>query len=356
VTRKYLNLTAGAWRQLRKNWRPPLSAAMLWQSFAAGSLFSALDKFQDAAVGTRRADLRLAGSVVILGYWRSGTTLLHELLCTDQRYGYPTTYACMNPHHFILTETSRAAAKQAGARRPMDDMQVRAGSPQEDEFALLSLGARSPYEALLFPSHLSDALSLCDPDALTPAERADWKEAFLKFARGVSLSADKRPLILKSPAHSYRLATLRELMPDVKFVLIVRDPFTVFESAVRMWSSLFGTYALEKAPSAEDIRSVVLADRPRFEAKLSNGVDAMPANRIASVRYEELVKDPLRTLEEVYTRLQLGDFAEVRGAVSAEIERRGTYIARNEQPVGAWRKRVADEWRDVFAKYGYAAG
>jgi hypothetical protein len=43
-------------------------------------------------------------AVVVLGDWRSGTTLLHELLCLDARYTYPTTHACMNPHHFLPTE------------------------------------------------------------------------------------------------------------------------------------------------------------------------------------------------------------------------------------------------------------
>jgi len=44
----------------------------------------------------------------------------------------------------------------------MDEMEVRPGSPQEDEFALLSLGARSPYEALLVPAILPESLKLTD--------------------------------------------------------------------------------------------------------------------------------------------------------------------------------------------------
>ena len=45
-----------------------------------------------------------------------------------------------------------------------------------------------------------------------------------------------RPLILKSPTHGFRVATLRELLPDARFVLIVRDPATHFESVIRMWA------------------------------------------------------------------------------------------------------------------------
>ena len=50
----------------------------------------------------------------------------------------------------------------------MDEMEVRPASPQEDEFALLSLGARSPYESLIIPSVLPEALKLTDPRDLSP--------------------------------------------------------------------------------------------------------------------------------------------------------------------------------------------
>jgi hypothetical protein len=50
----------------------------------------------------------------------------------------------------------------------MDKMEVRAGSPQEDELALLLLGARLPYETLLIPAILPEALKLIDPHDLCP--------------------------------------------------------------------------------------------------------------------------------------------------------------------------------------------
>ncbi len=69
-------------------------------------------------------------------------------------------------------------------------------------------------------------------------------------------------MILKSPTHGARVSTLRELLPDARFVLIVRDPFTSFESVVRMWRKMFELYALEPIPSDDVIREAVLADRP----------------------------------------------------------------------------------------------
>ena len=40
----------------------------------------------------------------IIGHWRSGTTMLHELLILDPRHTFPNTYQCFEPLHFLWTE------------------------------------------------------------------------------------------------------------------------------------------------------------------------------------------------------------------------------------------------------------
>ncbi len=41
--------------------------------------------------------------IFVIGHWRSGTTLLHELLVRDPRHTYPDTYACFAPNHFLVS-------------------------------------------------------------------------------------------------------------------------------------------------------------------------------------------------------------------------------------------------------------
>jgi hypothetical protein len=326
---------------------------LLWQTLVPGSLFSVMTRLQKSVSGEQLAAANYTGAVVVLGYWRSGTTLLHEFLSLDDRYCFPTTHACMNPHHFVLTEAGALARGGTGSQRPMDDMQVLPGSPQEDEFAMLSLGARSPYEALLVPARLAEALRLADPANLTAAERQKWRSVFLDFLAGVSVRGGRRPIVLKSPTHGFRVAVLRELLPDARFVLIVRDPATNFESVVRMWRKMFETYAFGPVPSADEIREAVLEDRPRFEATLAAGTAGLADNRFATIKYESLVADPAGVSAQIYERLELGDFAHVREAILAETARRREYRARADQPSDAWRQRINSEWAGIFAKYGY---
>ena len=288
---------------------------------------------------------------MVLGYWRSGTTLLHELLCLDARYTYPTTHACMNPHHFLFTEASALARGGASGQRPMDEMEVQAGSPQEDEFALLSLGARSPYEALLIPTILPEALKLTDPRDLSSREKKRWREVFLSFLAGVSVRGMGRPMILKSPTHGARIATLRELLPDARFVVIVRDPLTNFESVVRMWRKMFETYAIGPMPSDDEIREAVIADRPRFEAKLASSTADLPKNRFTTITYESLIANPAEVIEQLYEQLELGDFNTVREAVIAETKRRSGYQAKGSLPSDLWRQRISNEWAAILTQH-----
>jgi omega-hydroxy-beta-dihydromenaquinone-9 sulfotransferase len=353
-SRRHLNLTAGAWRQLRRTWRLPVTPLLLWQCSATGNVLSAINRVQDAAVGRRAAACSLADSIFIVGYWRSGTTLLHELLCSDRRYTFPTTYACMNPHHFVLTQANALANGTPGTKRPMDDVVVHADSPQEDEFALLGLGARSPYEAFLVPSRLAEAMALADPCNLSESERRAWKVAFLGFLRGVSLVGDERPVIAKSPTHSYRIATISHLVPDARFILVVRDPLTVFESAARMWHRMAGLYSLGPIPSMDDIRGTILSERPRFEAKLAKGRATIAPGRFAEVRYEELQADPVGTIGSLYDHLGLGEFGAVRDAIAARAQGHGDYAAKSELPPEPWRKQVEVGWHDIRELYGYA--
>ena len=114
---------------------------------------------------------------------------------------------------------------------------------------LARLGARSPYEALIIPQVLPEALKLTDPTDLSPDEEKRWREVFVSFLAGVSVRGAGKPIILKSPTHGARVATLRELLPDARYILIVRDPITNFESVVRMWRKMFETYALGPIPA-----------------------------------------------------------------------------------------------------------
>jgi hypothetical protein len=307
-----LNLSRGAWQSLRKVYADQLPAAP-WKLKAG---YGFMSRYLSLLEKRQSPPLQVP-PVFIVGHWRSGTTFLHELLVSDPQFAYPSTYACMNPQHFVMTE--RGASSLSGnveVTRPMDAMKISSASPQEDEFALLCLGARSPYEAVLFPQRLRRALECGDFNALSAVEQQTWKQLTLRFAGQVGSRSPEKVLLLKSPPHGWRVSVLRELFPGARFVHIVRNPFDVAASTRRMWQQLQEIYALTPPPYPDPMPEIA-----EFQAQLLRMTDAAldGAADACSVRFEDLTEAPHRELERIYATLNLGDYTGVRPRFEAQL-------------------------------------
>jgi hypothetical protein len=291
--------------------------------------------------------------VFIIGHWRTGTTFLHELLILDPRHTYPTTYECLEPNHFLLTERflTRVLWFLMPARRPMDNMAAGWQRPQEDEFALCMLGQPSPYLTIAFPNHPPQDQEALDLEGLPSRAREGWKRAFVRFLRQLTFKDPKR-LILKSPPHSCRIKTLLELFPDARFVHIVRDPYVVFPSTVNLWKTLYRTHALQR-PTFAGLEELVFRTFTHLYEKVEEGKPLVPPGRFYELRYEDLVRDPVAKMRELYAALELGDFEAVRPRLEQYLASIAGYETNRYQLTPELRAEVTRRWGDVIRKYGY---
>ena len=244
-----------AWvRLVRKN-----RFRLAWQKWymlpmvTAFSLFhSAYRAWQWVVVGWRIKKSIDYPPLFILGHWRSGTTLLHELLVLDPRHTYPTTYECFAPSHFVITEwtATRLLGFLLPSRRPMDNMAAGWHRPQEDEFALCNLGLPSPYLTIAFPNEPPQDQEYWTLAHVPPGALERWKKVFLRFLQEINYrSRAPKRIVLKSPPHTGRVKVLLEMFPDAKFVHIVRDPMVIFPSTVHLWKTLYLRKGCRSRPS-----------------------------------------------------------------------------------------------------------
>ncbi len=291
--------------------------------------------------------------IFIIGHWRTGTTLLHELLILDPRHNYPNTYQCLEPNHFLLTERlfKRWFWFLMPSRRPMDNMAAGWDRPQEDEFALCMLGQPSPYLKIAFPNHpVPDPESL-DVDGLAPRRRAAWKRAFVRYLRTLTYK-DPRRLVLKSPTHTCRIKVLLELFPDARFIHIVRDPYVVFPSTVNLWKALYETHGFQK-PAFEGLNEYVFSTFTHLYDRLEKGRGLVDPTRFHEVRYEELVRDPVGQMRALYEQLQLGGFEELLPRLQQYLANTAGYRTNRYERSPELRAEIAKRWGDVIRRYGY---
>jgi hypothetical protein len=310
---------------------------------------------QDAWLGSRVDRFLLPDDpVFIVGHWRTGTTLLHELLILDERHTYPTTLQCLVPNHFLLTEGffTRYFRWLLPSRRPMDNMEAGWDKPQEDEFALCMMGQPSPYLSIAFPNHPPQDLDAFDVTSLSPRTRRAWKAAFLRFLRHLSWK-DPRRLVLKSPTHSFRIPTLLELFPRARFVHIVRDPYVVFPSTVNLWKTLYETHGLQK-PTFAGLEEYVFRTFTHLYERLEEGKRLIKPGHFHELRYEDLIADPLGQMRQLYDVLGLGEYEQVRPQLEQYLAGHAGYKT-NRYPVleESLRAEIDRRWGAVIRRYGY---
>ncbi|MGH8218234.1 MAG: sulfotransferase family protein [Steroidobacteraceae bacterium] len=238
---------------------------------------------------SRLADCTLPDDpVFILGLWRSGTTVLHELINACGGWVTPQTWQCFNPSTCFLTGPPRTAAS---VTRPMDEGRIATFSPQEEEFATLLLGEPSVYRGLIDPRRLVECGERLWSSNEGPMSR--WQD----FLRGVS-SAGAGRLLLKSPSHTFRLPLIRQAFPRALFVWIGRHPGEVLASNHRMWQAMMSAYGLWECPAGELERFLRQAVRA-CSAVLESSLAEMPPDRMLWVDYDGLQADPVSVLRQI---------------------------------------------------------
>lgn len=323
-------------------------------SLAAGfnSLGGAISEARFRSRLRRRPDT--PPPVFIIGHWRSGTTLLHELAMLDDRFCCPNTYQCLAPGHFLLTEDTLTSALSwiMPAKRPMDDVAAGFDRPQEDEFALMNMGAPSPYRRMAFPLTSPDTPEALDLTLLPAAERERWQRCLRRFLDMLAVRDPRRP-VLKSPPHTARVGLLAEMFPEARFLHVVRDPFVVVPSTLRLWRSLHEVQSLQ-VDRGEALERYVFAAFAEMYAAFERDRPAVEPGRLHELRYEDLVADPVENLRLAYERLDLGDFARVRPAVERQAAAMKAYRTNAYRHDARLVAEIADRLRPFIDRYRYA--
>lgn len=336
----------------------PLKWGMTFLGTGCAAFNSSLSPLQHLFYDRRIAETELAAPpLFIIGHWRSGTTLLHELLTLDESVSYPTTLDTFIPNHLLL---SREVLKPLVSlllpgRRPMDNMELAGDSPQEDDFALISLGAPTPYRNISFPvDRLSDPL-IFDPAELAADDRERLRKSLDYFYRTLTLRNPK-PLVLKSPPHTARLSELSNWFPGARFIHISRNPHKLVPSTIRMWRTLDETQGFQLARYDDvALRQFVHRCQAQLYQAFLPDRGNVGADNLVEIQFEQLIADPQATLRGVLTRLNWSN-------PDSLLEKVGRYFAERKElkpststPDAAIRSEIDQHWQTYREAFGYSA-
>jgi hypothetical protein len=356
VARFWHGMLLGSWLALvrRNGWRISFTRWPLAFTISCASVLnSVLRPLQEYLYRRYLERIQIKDApIFIIGHWRSGTTLLHELMVLDGRYTFPTTYECLAPNHALSSAWFVTKFKfLLPSKRPMDNMLTGWDRPQEDEFALCNMGLPSPYLTMAFPNEPPQHPEYLTLAGLSDQEVGRWKAGLEWFLKRVTLRDPKR-IILKSPLHTGRIKTLLELFPDARFIHIVRDPYPLYGSTVKLWKTLYKFQALQE-PNHQGLEEYVFSCFERMYEAFERDRPLIDPSRYFEVRYEDFVASPIEHMRSLYDHLGLGEFGTALPKLQAYFEDQQGYRADTYQIPDSLRDQIDRRWGPYMRKYGY---
>ena len=291
----------------------------------------------------------------VLGHWRSGTTYLHELLALDPKHIVPNTLECFGPDHFILLE-DRLLKRDKTTKRAMDNVEVSLRTPQEDEFALMNMGIPSPYLRIIFPNAWPipnlDWLTL---EPLTKKQKTQWQKALLLFCKRLTYFKGNKRLVLKSPPHTARIPVIKAIFPEARYLFLSRNPLNVIPSTMKTWELLSRRHGLSQPLEETLVKSFdeALESYQLVHEAYERGKALLNPNQIIEVRYEDLIANPVQTLQNCYDHLGLGDLEPLKKKLLERQKREKNYASGLYQLNPQQEEKIKATLKPWFTRFGY---
>ena len=320
-------------------------------------LLSLLTPIQDARYRRLLADKPLEHPpVFILGHWRSGTTFMHNVLSCDSHFGYNTTYQTVFPHLMMFGQAffKKNMAWLMPDKRPTDNMELSVDLPQEEEFALANMMPYTYYNFWFFPKYMEE---YCDRfltfERITPDELKVFEEVFTKLIKISLWNTHGTQFLSKNPPHTGRVRELVKMFPDAKFIYLMRNPYTVFESTRSFFNNTILPLKLEDI-SPEEMERNILSVYTKLYRRYQADKTLIPQGNLIEVKFEDYETDAYGMTRHIYDALGLPGFKQADDAIRAYTEKKKGYKKNAYKYNDRTVRLVEDNWGYALKDWGYS--
>ena len=263
----------------------------------------------------------------ILGHWRSGTTFVHNIFAQDKHFGYTTTYQTVFPHYMMALQGlfKPTMGWLMPDKRPTDNMELAPDLPQEEEFALNNSCPFNYYNFWFFPERMNE---YCDKyltfKDIKPEELEAFKTAFEKLVKISMWNTGGTQYLSKNPPHTGRMKALTELYPNAKYVFLMRNPYTVFESTRSFFTNTIKPLELQHISDEEMEKNILLTYTKLYRA-YEEQKKYVPEGNLFEVKFEDFEADAFGTTKLAYEKLGIREFDCAEAAIRQYTDRKKGY-------------------------------
>jgi hypothetical protein len=265
-------------------------------------------------------DAPVKAPIFIIGWYRTGTTLLHNLLGADPRHRAPRTFELVSPAPF---SSDPVWDRRLRTLRSQFILQLSRYLVPETETAHFT-PIDGPEECFFLLEN--DFVSSTMFNTYMAYDYADWLleqdlrptyRFFRKQLQVLSHRDPERRWVLKCPFHLWHLDALLDVFPDARFVFTHRDVTEALPSNCSL-----SAMTSSKFHRVTDLRALGSFWRHYYRQGISRAMEVrerIPEDRYIDVPLPWVSRWPMDTLERIYERFDLGFDDRTRAAFQAAL-------------------------------------
>ena len=286
--------------------------------------------------------------VFILGYWRSGTTYLHNLLCKNPDTAYITTYQSVFPNtlfgkagRFLFLSFMKLLIPKT---RKADNVKLSSEFPQEEGFIVGNKVPICYYYFWYFPQNAArfyrEAIEF---KGVSDKLVAAWEEDYTLLIKKAVKNTKGKYFVSKNPPNTGRIKQLLEMFPDAKFVHIYRSPIIVFLSTRHFFKTVLPSLQLQEI-SDNELDELIFKVYNKMMHSYLEDKKLIPKENLIEIRFEDMEKQPMDTVEAIYKELRLLGFEEHRNLFEQYTESKKGYTKNSYEISRKILDRILAEW------------
>ncbi len=306
---------------------------------------------------------RIEQPIFVIGYSRTGTSLLHSLLAADPAHQGPLWWHTHQPSP-PPGEMPVAKGRIEAAQQEMDSWNQHTpgllalhpywddgvNTLVEDE-EIHTIDFQNAYPTLLFRIPALAIMNL--GDTADPSACYSFQKTFLQH---LQWNMPPRRWVLKGCAHQFQLKDLFAEFPDAICIWPHRDPVDVHQSTLAISAVVYHPITHGRIDWHQFAHGYLEATRAGIDRVLADPLVDDP--RIVHLRFKDLTRDPVVTIKRIYSRFNLAYSDEFEERMRAWLDDPGHRSDRygrypySLEPFGLNREDVARMFADYSERFG----
>jgi omega-hydroxy-beta-dihydromenaquinone-9 sulfotransferase len=313
--------------------------------------------FENVKFSQKIADTQLEfPPIFIIGHPRSGTTYFQYLMSLDPNLGYLENWQAMRGSEIFLSNqelAKRWADSNYPRKRISDGVMMFANSPAEEEYPLANACPYSFYTWFYFPKNMRKIFqNFVLFEGVDQQIISEWKRAYTKMLKRITLSANGKRLILKNPINTARVKILLSMFPDAKFIHIYRNPYSIYASTNTLYKKIVRVLGLQTINEAELEENIIFIYKQMMEKFLVDKSSIPPENLI-EIKYEDFIGNEIQHFKQIYEQFKLLDFEQAEAEFKKYIKSQANYKTNKYTLDEETIKKITEEWRFTIEKWQY---